>query len=409
MHEIEALRPIMNQAGDRTALARLRRAWACFAALSAVAVLAGYAVLRASTDASGATRWLTLAGSVLAYEVALLYHRLPQNHRQGETVLLAEFGPGTGLSLLRGVSLALLSGFLALPRPEDRLAWIPALLFTAADLCDYFDGYLARITDHASSLGESLDMEFDGLGMLVAVALAIHYGTLPAGYIVVGLARYTFVFGLWVRKRLRRSVYDLPPSVSRRPIAGLQMGFLSVCLWPIVSQPGTTIAALLFAVPFVASFVRDWAVVSGALDSQSAHYLALRRAIHYLATRWLPIPLRVAACVALIPIAVGRVVDYPGQVAAHTAMGFVSPEATVAAFLLIEAAAIPMIALGAAARLGALLLLAPLGLTIVAAGMTTLRGAALVSLISLLILGSGDFALWKPEEKLLSRRAGARG
>ena len=409
MYESKTLRPILNQAGGRPALARLRRAWARSAILSAISVVGGYAVMRASVGSGGATRWLALAGSVLAYEVALLYHRLPQNHRQGETVLLAEFGPGTGLSLLRGVSLALLSGFLALPRPEDRLAWIPALLFTAADLCDYFDGYLARITNHATSLGESLDMEFDGLGMLVAVSFAIHYGTLPAGYIVVGLARYTFVFGLWVRKRLRRSVYDLPPSVSRRPIAGLQMGFLSVCLWPIVSQPGTTIAALLFAVPFVASFVRDWAIVSGALDPQSARYLAVRRAILHVATRWVPIPLRVAACVTLIPIAAARVLDHPGQVAAHAALGFTSPEATVAAFLLIEAAAIPMVALGAATRLGALLLLVPVGLTIVTAGMTTIRGAALISLISLLILGSGEFALWRPEEKLFSRRAGERG
>ena len=36
--------------------------------------------------------------------------------------------------------------------------------------------------------------------------------------------------GLWLRKRRGAPIYDLPPSVNRRVIAGLQMGFLAVIL-----------------------------------------------------------------------------------------------------------------------------------------------------------------------------------
>lgn len=64
-------------------------------------------------------------------------------------------------------------------------------------------------------------------------------------------------------------MYDLPDSNIRRPLAGLQMGVLTVALWPLATPQIMTLAGLFFVIPFLAAFLRDWLVVSGVLDPDS--------------------------------------------------------------------------------------------------------------------------------------------
>ena len=157
---------------------------------------------------------------------------LDENKREGETAtsagsvqaVLPTFGWGNRLTLFRGLAISMVAGFLFSPWPNGWLAWLPMLLYTTADIADYLDGYLARITNHATALGERLDMEYDGLGMLIVSLLAVWYGQLPWWYLILGFARYLFVFGLWVRARRGLPSYDLPPSVHRRVFAGLPDG-----------------------------------------------------------------------------------------------------------------------------------------------------------------------------------------
>ncbi len=62
-------------------------------------------------------------------------------------------------------------------------------------MVDLLDGYVARVTRRESRLGAILDMEFDGLGILIASAVAVQYDKIPAWYLLLGVARLLFVAG----------------------------------------------------------------------------------------------------------------------------------------------------------------------------------------------------------------------
>ncbi|WP_245998535.1 CDP-alcohol phosphatidyltransferase family protein [Halalkalicoccus subterraneus] len=245
-------------------LRRLRARWFVVAALAAVATALSFAGLRLLLADGLARRWLALVGPVLAYELALLWRFLPRNRNGGR--LLASLGPGTALTITRGVLVAFLAGFLLLPQPTESLVWLPAALYGGAALVDYVDGTLARLTDHVTTLGARLDTEFDALGILIAPLLAVLYGQLPLWYLSISAARYLFVLGRWLRRRRGRPVFALPPRRSRRLLAGVQMAFLTLVLSPAATPPVTSAGAVFVAGPFIAGFVRDWLYVSGRLS-----------------------------------------------------------------------------------------------------------------------------------------------
>ena len=248
-----------------SALYNLRKQWVAAAMLSAASLLAGSYYLQNAWESQYAVRWLVFSVIGIAYLLYILWSSLAENHPAGQRELLSTLGAGNTLSLFRGAMIAFLLGFFASPRPEGGLAWLPGILYTLATIADLLDGYLARITQHSTRLGEMLDLKLDGLGVLVAALLAVSYGQVPAWYLLVGLARILFVAGIWLRRRLGKPVYELAPSASRRAVAGAQMGFLAVVLWPLFSPPGTHLAASLFAVPFLLGFARDWLAVSGVI------------------------------------------------------------------------------------------------------------------------------------------------
>jgi CDP-diacylglycerol--glycerol-3-phosphate 3-phosphatidyltransferase len=380
---------------DRRALRSLRSRWLLTAGLGAASLIAGGAVLLTVFDAGRVGCWLVASSAVLAYQAVFVGRRLHLNRRQGEARLLAGLGPGNALTLARGVLLALLAGFIVLPWPPGALAWAPAVLYMTADLADYFDGYLARISRHATQLGQAIDMEFDALGLLVGVGVAVHLGQLPVGFMAFGAARYAFVLGLWILERTGREPRPLPESVSRRPIAGLTMAFASAVLWPIVIPPVAALAGLLFAAPFAVSFGRDWLVVSGVLDPASPGYLAWHRRLQRILLHDLPPLLRLA-----LVAAVARLV-MPGA-SPHGAGTGVGPMILVGVQLLAAAC----IAWGWGGRMAALGLIFPLGLDAFSQGLSPLRAWALGLAIAILILGTGALSLWKPEETAFRRRAG---
>ncbi len=379
------------------ALSSLRRRWLAAAGLGIAAVTAGAVLLHPAVDRAVLARWLLVAAGVLGYQLAFVGRRLSLNRREGEDRLLPGLGPGNALTLARGILLAMLAGFLVVPWPRGALAWAPAVLYMAADLADYFDGYLARISRHATLLGQAIDMEFDALGLLAGVGVAIHLGQLPIGFLPFGLARYAFVLGVWVLERSGRRSRPLPESVSRRPIAGLTMAFVSAALWPVVIPPAAALAGVLFAVPFAASFGRDGLVVSGILDPESDLYRIWRRRLKRLLLDLLPPVLRAALAVALT-LLTARMLQSPPLWAP-------APQAF---FVGLQALAGVCIAVGFVGRLAAVGLIVPLGLGAYADGLSPLRGWALGLAIAILILGTGAASMWKPEETRLRLRAGER-
>ena len=388
-------------------LSLLRRAWLRVAFLWAVVWLGFYGLLRPAWPLSD--RWLALSSAVLSYGLWVLWRNLPANHRPGETALLPALGPGNHLSLVRGLCIGLLAGFLFGPWPPGALAWVIVLLYTVTDVADFLDGYVARRAGHVTDLGGVLDMEYDGLGTLVVILLAVSFGQLPVWYLALGLARYLFVFGLWQRRRLGRPIHDLPPSAHRRVFAGAQMGYLSVVLWPILPRPMAVIAGSLFAAATGLGFLRDWLVASGALDPVSSGYRHTQTALYRLFGVWLPPFWRLALVVALASV-LSAGWPLPPQAWRELAAGWSLPAPVAVAGLvtLVAVIAAPLVGLGILPRLLSVVLAVPIGFDIATRGLQWDNGLALVATVFIQLFGPGRFALWPVEERYMFRRLGGR-
>jgi CDP-diacylglycerol--glycerol-3-phosphate 3-phosphatidyltransferase len=302
----------------------------------------------------------------------------------------------------------MVAGFLFIPWSGGWLAWLPALLYTAADVADFFDGYAARKTNHATQLGARLDMEFDGLGMLIVSLLAVWFKQLPWWYLLIGLARYFFLAGLWLRKKRSLPNHGMPHSWHRRIFAGFQMGFMSVVLWPILPAAAATIAGTIFALATSASFLRDWLVVVGWLDPQSSQYRQRQPQIYRLFATVLPPIIRLifAGCV----VALITQSDTPWQPVGWTAL-FTSwhlpwPAALASFFAVAGLTAAVMITLGIMGRTMTLVVMFPIGFEMATKGANGLNGAAMAGAVLIFLLGTGAFSMWQPEERFLVRRAG---
>jgi CDP-diacylglycerol--glycerol-3-phosphate 3-phosphatidyltransferase len=378
------------------------------AALYMMMLLIGYTLLLRAWQAASAAQWLAWATAVMMIQMGILWWGLPYNHHPAESMLLPFLGYSNGMTLTRGLLTCMLAGFLFSPRPAAGLGWAPALLYTLARLIDYFDGYVARVNGRETKLGAILDMEFDGLGLLIASALAIQYGQLPTWYLILGLGRQLFIAGIWLRQRWGKPVSDLPPSDHRRLIAGFQTGFISVTLWPALSPQITMLASLLFAVPLVVSFGRDWLVVSQVIDAGSPAYQAVRQAAKRLLEGWLPLATRMAGTILGILIIGREAPDFLGWMSYLGNVGLAPWTLLLMAFVLLCTLAILLFALGIIGRAIALILLALACLDILATSLRWSDNALLLACaIVVLHLGSGKFALWQPEERILQKRLGA--
>jgi CDP-diacylglycerol--glycerol-3-phosphate 3-phosphatidyltransferase len=391
-----------------SSLISLRRQWAAVAVAWLVVWLGFYASSRSLWPLGG--RWLALSGVTLGYGLRVLWRNLPSNHRLDESELLPTIGPGNALSLVRGLCIGLLAGFLFGPWPPGAMAWIIVLLYTLVDAADYFDGYLARRANHVTILGGALDVEFDGLGTLVVVLLAVSFGQLPVWYLALGLARYLFVFGLWLRRRFGRSIREAPPSVHRRVFAGFQMGFLSAVLWPILPRSMAVIAGTLYAAATGLGFLRDWLVVVGRLDPTNPRYLHFQRALYRLLAVILPSVWRLVLLVSMASIL--RAIAPPLPPTAWRDLiddwGIPAPALWAALVTAVAILGVLLVALGVLGRVLSTALVLPLGFDVITRGPNWANGLALVSVVFLQLFGPGPWALWPADERFILRRLGER-
>lgn len=211
-------------------------------------------------------------GSILAWQFAFLL-RSRSAALRGEN-LDQLWGWANRVSLARGVLLAWLGLFLFAPEPAGAGAWIPAALYAVAGAADFLDGYIAKRTDTRTELGALLDGHLDGIGILLAMSLAVQYGRLPAPFLVLGLAKPLYAAYLRLHGRAGGKVHDLPPSYLRRRLAGFLMGVAAAVLWPGIDRSAAILAASLVGTPFLAGFLRDALAASGRLDPRNPRYQA---------------------------------------------------------------------------------------------------------------------------------------
>jgi len=382
---------------ENSILRILRLRWLSLTILAGLFLAGIFIMLHQVWQPEMAWRWLTLASLPAVFLQVILWQGLALNTRIGEIALLPDLGPGNRLTFMRGMLTAALAGFLFLPVPPGWLAWLPGLLYTTAALADLFDGYLARRSDHVTRLGERLDMSLDGLGVLIGAILVIQYGKAPLFYLLVGMARYLFVAGIWLRERLGKPVYDLTPSVTRRPFAGAQMGFIGVVLFPFFTSPGTALVAACFALPFLVGFFTDWLTVSGAIRDHARATNPVTALLIRFLTTWGALILRLAVAVTLFWI----LVKLPGSFS-----GFdFSPLSilTIYCFGLLGGV---LMMLGSAGRIAALAVLFSFGLIQQFSSLGAVEIFVIIGTTTVFFLGSGAYSLWVPEKRLISKRLG---
>lgn len=392
---------------ETEAMSRLRRRWGVVALIYGVVWWLTYQFLQSTLHATFADRWRFFSAALALLLLGVLWRGLRHNRRTEGGHLWPTLGYGNWLSLIRGILLCLLAGFLFLPRPTIALTWLPALLYTADRVTDLFDGYLARRTQRVSKLGTMLDIELDGLGLLIAVLLGVQYGLLPVWYLLLAVSRQLFVMGLWLRRRAGLPNRDLPPSDNRRVIAGFQTGFLSVMFWPLLTPAVTNLAAVLFAIPLIYSFGRDWLVVSYVLDPDSSAYQTGRFLIKRFFEEYLPVVARAVSVVVMITLLLPfRRAIIPWAGALPNGAMFLAGWWQSALLLLLIAATVATL-LGIMGRLTALCLLGCTLVLIDAQGLIE-PGAALLLISTVIIahLGSGKWSLWQPEEMWLHTQYG---
>lgn len=159
---------------------------------------------------------------------------------------------------------ALVAVFYALPGKTG--AWAAAMLFLAASVTDWLDGYVARALKAESNIGRFLDPIADKLLVATALVLLVHAGradTIPAIAIV---CREILVSGL--REFLAEIRVSVPVSRLAKWKTGVQMAAIFLLLlansgpaWLDTLLLGTAmlwLAALLTLVTGYAYFKTGW-------------------------------------------------------------------------------------------------------------------------------------------------------
>jgi CDP-diacylglycerol--glycerol-3-phosphate 3-phosphatidyltransferase len=244
---------------------RLGAAAVTATAVAAAAVsVGGWTLVADATTRGAANRWTLVTGVVLAYEVGFLAYHIDADRPA------AALAPPNLVTLARGLLYAAAAGFLVVDPTTAAVRWAPAVCYGVGVTLDVVDGRLARWTGRTTPLGEKLDHAFDTLGFLVAPLVGVAWGRLPLAYLSLSAARYVYRAGLWWHRRRGRSVGDLPESRVRRPLAALQMAFITVALTPLLPAALVHPASLVVVAPSLVTFGRDYLAVTGRLGGRPA-------------------------------------------------------------------------------------------------------------------------------------------
>jgi CDP-diacylglycerol--glycerol-3-phosphate 3-phosphatidyltransferase len=236
--------------------------------------------------------------------------------------------------------------------------------------------------------------------------LAWQFGKIGGWYILVGLSYYIFAVTTWIRQKKRLKTYPLSESKHRRVLAGMQMGFLAVCLWPIFTPPATSLAAIVFGVPLLVTFFRDFLVMAGKINPERSLYKDLYSVGEKLFLQGLLPVLRVLLFIFFCYYVLWDTTFYNNF--SHFMSKILLPEFMKhSQFIeLSMVLSVGAITAGLLARIAALYLLL-LTAIVLSAGFTGLLPViALIISALIVIYGAGKYNIWNPEDAILQRKDG---
>jgi CDP-diacylglycerol--glycerol-3-phosphate 3-phosphatidyltransferase len=388
---------------------QLQGQWRLAVVLTLLILFIGFIILDRLGPPGLRLRWILQAAIIAAYILWLLRGGLELNYHPLEQVLLPNLGLGTWVTLLRGMLIATLAGFLFQPHSVSIdgnywLPWAPGVIYLSAAGLDYVDGLMARISNHETRLGELLDIKIDALGLLIAPLLAVCYRQLPVYYLCVGIAFYAFRFAVWLREKFDKPCFELRPRPDARMLAGFQMGFVGIVLLPLFTPPATTIAAIMFMTPFLAGFIRDWAAVYGYLKTGSLQRVCWKEALGRFPTGMLPIFLRLLIVFVLM-VLFNNTWTKAGLNLQAASNYFTSSAGGTLLFWGLMLASL-MLVFGILVRTAALFAGLALAWMMGQHETNWVQVVLFSSMIALSLTGSGPFSIWHPEDKFLKKKLG---
>jgi phosphatidylglycerophosphate synthase len=351
---------------------------------------AGGGCIGALVAVGPALLWTAPAAAVLAYVLIRLRHLLPLNTRLHAPGLHPRLGAANWITLVRAGMIAGLAGLAGQPAwvitvLSAKLEWAPGALYLTVVALDFADGLVARATKSESPLGERLDAFCDGLGLLVASALAVGLARAPAVYLAAGAGAYILQAAVWVRRKSGRPTAPVEPRPGARLVAGVEMVFAGLILLPLFDHQVTGSTAWVMTAALALSLGKDWLVVCGCAAPDGSPAVEWLRTIRRLTAPALPLALRAGIAAAALSQTGGFFPDAAGILirvsAALCAMGVA---ARASAVLLSLSAAWPENAIDP----GASVALSACGL-------------------ALIMTGAGSIRLWQPEDRFFLSKLGA--
>ena len=112
--------------------------------------------------------------------------------------------------------------------PNRISTWIAALLFSAAAITDYFDGYFARRFGLVSNLGKVMDPVADKLLASSAFIMLASLGWVPAWIVCIIIGREIAVTGL------RNIIAEKGEDVSASNLGKYKTGFQIAAIIPLL-------------------------------------------------------------------------------------------------------------------------------------------------------------------------------
>ena len=332
-----------------------------------------------------AAQWGVVSLMVWLYVWWQCWHQRDLNKPSENATLYHDLGPANRLTLLRGFLIAMTAGFILQQYTHLASLWIPAFLYSVAAILDRLDGFVARRTQRASLLGSSLDNTYDALGLFVAPVLAVNLGKVHWSYLILSIAFYIFQIGLASRKARGLPIYDLAPSKLRRTLAGFQMGYVAIALWPPFSANVTSAVGVGFMIPVLLGFLVDWRIVSGRINARSTKKLF--SVLQLNSQHYLQPGLRVVFLAASLPL--------------------LSSLTLTPLTLLLLCICSLLILLGCGARIAAVGVLLLLALQPMQQDFSPMFIVFLFSTCWIALLGSGRFSLWQGDDIWVERHDGA--
>ena len=345
-----------------------------------------------------AARWGLQTALVLAYVFLRLGRALRLNYGPCQPELRPSLGAANLITLARALLTASMAGFLFQAPPigaGPTWSWLPGLLYLAAVVLDYADGFTARATGTVTRLGEYLDTEVDALGLLVASLLLVSSARAPLPYLWVGFGYYGLQAAIQLRQAAGRPIARVAPRAGARWAAGCEMGCAAAALLPAFGPEATRPAAWVMAMGLLVSLGLDWLVVCGHATPEGRLRGRGLKILERALAGFLPVLARAA-------VAAGVTLAFWEWSAGH---GGPLSSGAIKAVLLVAGT---LCVLGVAARCAAMILSLLTAAWLIPATPSIISSVTLAAALLLLLTGAGHPRLWQPKDRFLMAKQGKK-